>query len=184
MRLHQLKVTLSGIRPPLWRRVLLSPEITLGKLHRILQTVIGWEDAHLHRFLQDGRTYSDPRFELEDSVLDEREMALGDILPESGSRLIYEYDFGDNWRHELLCEEIVASDEKVPYAICINGAGACPPEDCGGPDVYSDLLRALKNPRHRDYKEVRGWIRDRFDPEAFNLEATNKRLLGELKHKK
>jgi len=184
MSLHQLKITLSGIRPPLWRRVLLSPEITLGKLHRILQTVMGWKDAHLHRFLQDGKTYSDPSCELGDAVLDERRVTLGQILTEPGSRLVYEYDFGDSWMHELVCEEIAASDEKAPYAICTDGARACPPEDCGGPDVYSDLLGVLKNHKHKDYEEMRDWVGGRFDPETFNLEEINEHLSRELRRKK
>lgn len=126
MRLHQIKVELAGVRPPVWRRVLLSPEITLGKLHRVLQAVMGWEDSHAHAFVQDGRTYSDPRFELDGNVLDERSVSLGEILAEPGSRLIYLYDFGDDWKHELLCEGFVGSDVEGPYAICTDGARACP----------------------------------------------------------
>jgi hypothetical protein len=183
MKLHHIKVTLSGIKPPVWRLMLLSPEITLGMLHRILQAVIGWEDAHMHRFVQDGRKYSDLRFELDD-ILDERKVLLGSLLAEPGSRLVYEYDFGDNWQHELLCEEFVELDVQAPYAICTDGARACPPEDCGGPHLYDDLLRVLKNPKHRDYKEMKDWVGGSFDPEAFNIEAINKRLSSELKRRK
>lgn len=183
MRLLQIKVTLSGIKPPVWRHVLLSPEITLGKLHQILQIVMGWEDAHIHRFVQEGRKYSDTRFELDD-VLDERKVLLGSLLAEPGSRLTYEYDFGDDWQHELLCEEIMESDAQAPYAICTDGARACPPEDCGGPYVYDDLLRVLINPKHKDYKEMREWVGGRFDPEAFDLASTNNRLSSALKRTK
>lgn len=183
MRLHQIKVTLSGIHPPIWRRLLLSPEITLGRLHRILQIAMGWENSHLHRFVQDGRCYSDPRFELDGDVLDERKVVLGHMLREPGSRLIYEYDFGDDWRHELLCEEFVESDAHAPYAICTEGARACPPEDSGGPYAYDDLVRVLKNPKHNNYAEMRDWVGGRFDPEAFDAEAINKRLSSELRRK-
>jgi hypothetical protein len=181
MRLHQIKVELAGVRPPVWRRVLLSPEITLGKLHRVLQAVMGWEDSHAHAFVQDGRTYSDPRFELDGNVLDERSVSLGEILAEPGSRLIYLYDFGDDWKHELLCEGFVGSDVEGPYAICTDGARACPPEDCGGPYAYNDLLGVLKNPKHKDYVEMRAWVGADFDPEAFDPKAITKRLSAILR---
>ena len=181
MRLHQIKVELAGVRPPVWRRVLLSPEITLGKLHRVLQAVMGWEDTHAHAFVQGGKTYSDPRFELEGNVMDERRVSLGEILTEPGSRLIYEYDFGDDWKHELLCEEFVGSDVERPYAICTDGARACPPEDCGGPYAYNDLLCVLKNQKHKDYAEMRAWVGTGFDPEAFVAKAITKRLSAILR---
>jgi len=184
MRLHQIKVTLADIRPPIWRRLLLSPEITLGKLHRIVQTAMGWGNCHLHRFLQDGREYSDLSFELEGVILDERKVTLGAVLTQPGSRLVYEYDFGDLWQHELLCEEIVESDGQTGPAICLDGTRECPPEDSGGPGAYCDLQRILKDPKNRDYDEMREWVGDRFNPEAFNREEINARLLREFRRKK
>jgi hypothetical protein len=184
MKLYQVKVTLSEIHPPVWRRLLLSPEIKLGRLHRILQIVMGWEDSHMHRFVQDGRIYCDPRVESDGDVLDERKVLLGNILIEPGGRLIYEYDFGDDWKHELLCEEFVELDTHPPYAICTEGARACPPEDSGGPYAYEDLVRVLKNPRHKDYAEMRAWVGGRFNPETFDAEEINRRLSRELKRKK
>jgi hypothetical protein len=76
------------------------------------------------------------------------------------------------------------SDVQTPYAICTDGARACPPEDCGGPHLYDDLLRALKNPKHKNHKEMKDWVGGSFDPEAFNLAAINKRLSSELRRKK
>jgi hypothetical protein len=184
MRLHQIKVELAGVRPPVWRRVLLSPEITLGKLHRVLQAVMGWEDSHAHSFVQDGRTYSDPRLELDGNAMDERRVSLGEILTEPGSRLIYEYDFGDDWKHELLCEGSVESEVEAPYAVCADGARSCPPEDCGGPLGYADLLQVLKNPQHKDYPEMRAWLGTDFDPEAFDCGEVNKRLAQMFRRKR
>ena len=184
MRSHQIKVELAGVRPPVWRRVLLSPEITLGKLHRVLQAVMGWEDSHVHAFVQGGRTYSDPRFELDGNVLDERSASLGEILTKPGSRLIYLYDFGDDWKHELLCEGFVESDAETPYAICADGARACPPEDCGGPVGYADLLQVLKNPKHKSYPEMREWAGPDFDPEAFDSDQVNTLLTRMFRRKR
>jgi hypothetical protein len=113
--------------------------------------------------------------------MDERRISLGEVLAEPGSRLIYEYDFGDDWKHELLFEEFVESDTKVPYAVCTDGARACPPEDCGGPYAYGDLLRVLKNPKHKDYAEMRAWAGAGFDPEAFDARAITRRLSAILR---
>jgi hypothetical protein len=145
---------------------------------------MGWENSHMHRFVQDGISYCDPRVELDGDVLDEQKVSLGNILRESGSRLIYEYDFGDGWQHGLLCEEFVELDAHASYAICTEGARACPPEDSGGPHAYDDLMRVLKNPKHKDYAEMRDWVGGRFNPEAFDMEEINKRLSSFLKRKK
>ena len=184
MRLHQIKVELVGVRPSVWRRLLLSPEITLGKLHRVLQIVMGWQDSHAHSFVHDGKTYSDLRLELDSNVMDERRVSLGEILTEPGRCLIYEYDFGDDWTHELLCEGFVESDAETTYAICTDGARACPPEDCGGPVGYADLLQVLNNPKHKGYREMRDWLGSDFDPEAFDCGEMNKRLTQMFRRKR
>src|SRR5664280_2247736 len=149
MKALQINVALSGIRPLVWRRLLVPSEFTLARLHRVLQVAMGWKDCHLHRFVLDGKAYSDPQFDL-DNVHDERKTALGDLLCAPGTCLIYEYDFGDNWKHELLLEETADESAEQRFPMCIDGARACPPEDCGGPFGYADLLRILKNPKHKN----------------------------------
>jgi hypothetical protein len=176
LKLLEIKITLLDVRPPIWRTILLSPEITLGKLHRILQVAIGWEERHFHRFRRDDQMYSDPKFEMEDRSADERKARIGELLIASDNHLIYEYDFGDGWRHELTLEGTPESDVQAPYVLCTDGKRACPPEDCGGPRGLSDLLCILKNPKHPDSEAMREWVGHGFDPEAFDVDETNKRL--------
>jgi len=48
---HYLRVTLNGTKPPIWRRVAVRSNITLGELHEVIQIVMGWTDGHLHQFI-------------------------------------------------------------------------------------------------------------------------------------
>jgi hypothetical protein len=172
MKLLDLKITLLGIQPRVWRRFVVSPELTLDKMHRILQAVMGWRDTHLYRYRAGGCTYADPRLGLEGGSRDERAVRVSDLLSVPGSRMLYDYDFGDGWQHEIRCEGWVESDIQSPYALCASGARACPPEDCGGPPGYGDLLRALKCRRSRG-EEVHAWVGGNFDPEAFSADDAN-----------
>jgi hypothetical protein len=177
MYVLQIKITLSGIEPIIWRRLRVRADITLEQLHDIVQTAMGWQDMHLHLFSLRGREYgrSDPK--LGGSIYNEREAVLGRLVDE-GDRFLYVYDFGDDWNHELEIEEEqrVESDARLPR--CIGGERACPPEDCGGPPGYAHLLEALADPRHAEHNSLRDWIEGDFDPEAFNTDAVNTDLRG------
>ena len=174
----QIKVTLRGSQPPIWRRIQLRSDITLAKLHRILQEVMGWEDAHLHQFVIQGQRYGVPD---EDYVgpretKDARKYKLGDVVPAEGSQFRYDYDFGDNWQHVLVLEKTLPPAEGVRYPVCLAGARACPPEDVGGISGYEHFLQALRDPKHPEHKEYLEWIGDNFDPEAFDIDEVNRLL--------
>jgi hypothetical protein len=174
---HQLKVTLGGSDPPIWRRVQVAGDISLAKLHQILQIVMGWENSHLHQFMVDGTSYGEPDPALQELELkDEREAKLDQVAPMVGSRFIYEYDFGDGWQHEILVEQIAPTEPGVRYPVCLAGERACPPEDCGGIWGYIDLLKAIRNLDHPEHNEMIDWLGRDFDPEAFDLDATNRAL--------
>jgi hypothetical protein len=176
MKLLELRITLLEVQPLVWRSVLVSPDLALDRMHRLLQTVMGWEDAHLHRFCAGSSIYSDPQVGLDGRARDERKVRLGDLLSIPGSQLSYEYDFGDGWEHEIHRVGQVDSDVNATYALCTAGARACPPEDCGGPPGYADLLRALKGDRGRRYEELRAWVGGRFDPARFSTDDVNARI--------
>jgi hypothetical protein len=173
---HQLKVTLRGIRPPVWRRLRVPSDVTLATLHRILQAAMGWEDAHLHRFRVGGTTYGDRG--LLGDVVDrgERTARLGQVAPGPGSTLAYDYDFGDGWEHALVVGAVLAPEPGVRYPVCVAGKRACPPEDCGGPWGYGELLAAIGDSRHPAHADRLAWLGGPFDPEAFDIADVNRRL--------
>ena len=173
----QLKVTLKGSRPPIWRRILVPSEITLPRLHEVLQAAMGWHNYHLHMFSAGGRSYGEPGpdFDLED-VANERRVPLSLIAPRLGARVLYEYDFGDSWEHELLVEKILPPDAGMRYPICVTGRRACPPEDVGGIWGYTEFLATLADPEHPEHAEMLEWIGGSFDADAFDLGEVNQRL--------
>jgi hypothetical protein len=177
--IYQLKVTLDGSRPPIWRRVLVPATTSLGALHTILQVVMGWEDEHLHQFVIDGRDYTDAETvenlgDLE--KLNEEAITLGKAVPREGTKFRYEYDFGDSWYHTVLVEKQFAPMPGRSYPDCIKGKGACPPEDCGGIWGYYGMLDSLADPGDPEHERWREWIGDDFDPELFDIIAINERL--------
>lgn len=95
------------------------------------------------------------------------------IAPSAGAKLLYEYDFGDGWQHDIVVEAILQPAEGVRYPVCVAGKRACPPEDCGGPYGYVELLEALGDPEHPEHEDKLDWIGEGFDPEAFDLEEIN-----------
>ncbi|MHB2027145.1 MAG: IS1096 element passenger TnpR family protein [Elusimicrobiota bacterium] len=141
---YRLKITLVGLEPPVWRRVLVPGDTNLGSLHRAIQYVMGWSNSHLHIF-HVGKTRIAPRTPDWDDVEDERKFMLWDIAHKTGAKLFYEYDMGDSWGHEVKVEAITPATAAFKGPECLAGAGACPPEDCGGIGGYEDLLAALRD---------------------------------------
>jgi hypothetical protein len=179
-QIYQIKVTLDDTHPPVWRRIQVPSNITLLKLHDILQIVMGWDDYHLHMFTIEGSIYGDPADDEYGDLgtIDEARFRLNQVIYREGQRLSYVYDFGDGWDHTLLVEKILPPQESVRYPICLKGKRACPPEDVGGVPGYENFLEAIRNPDHDEHEEYLTWIGGEFDPEAFNLEEVNTRLRG------
>ncbi len=179
MPIYQLKITLAETDPPVWRRVLVSGNLSLKKIDQVIQGAMGWTNSHLHVFTSaDGRTtFSNPRFEL-DHARDESKVKLRSLAPEIGSEFRYEYDLGDCWRHDVVVEAILAPGKPGRTPRCVDGARACPPEDCGGAHGYAELVAAMKNQRHPERKRFLEWLGGEFDPDAFELDETNQLLLG------
>lgn len=172
MNIYQIKVTLKHCRPPIWRRVLVPADIKLPRLHRVLQMVMGWLDCHLHAFNVHGEQYGIPDSNFPGMFKSERNVRL-DKLVAVGGKIVYEYDFGDDWEHELKIEKAYPAQAGMRYPLCINGKRACPPEDCGGPWGYEHLLEVLRDPAHEEHGEMLEWIGEDFDPEAFDVEDIN-----------
>ena len=173
----QIKVTLMGIIPLIWRRIQ-TKDCNLVELNDLLQVTMGWEFEHLYRFIIGGVKYADFEMANQDNAQDACDTNLSEVLPTRNRRprFHYEYDFGDQWMHQLIVEERFPPEQGVKYPICVAGQRACPPEDCGGPSGYSDFVEAISNPDHRRHEEVLEWVGGEFDPESFDLESVNKKL--------
>jgi hypothetical protein len=137
---YQLKVSLRGISPMVWRRLLVTSDTTIAELHDVLQIAMGWEDLHLHRFRVHGREYGVARSGGLFFADDPHQVRLADFRLRKSERFVYEYDMGDFWQHDLRLEAVLALDPTTRYPRCIAGSGDCPPEDCGGPEGYRSLL--------------------------------------------
>lgn len=174
--LLQFKITLTGIRPPIWRRVLVPERLSLSGLHDVIQEVMGWTDSHLHDFHWREERFGvpDPEFD-EEQVVDEGTVTLKALGLSVKDRLHYLYDFGDGWEHVLTVEKVLEAG-KPQMPICLKGARSCPPEDCGGAWGYENLLKVLKDPAHEEYEEWKTWLPEDFDPERFDLAEVNSGL--------
>ena len=176
--LYQLKVVLLGVAPPVWRRLQVPGDAKLDWLHAVLQVGIGWTNSHLHQFKVGEAFYSDTRhhaaeFEDDPEILEESTFALRQIAPREGDVFRYEYDFGDSWEHEITVEKILPNPAAASFALCHEGARACPPEDCGGIPGYEELRKILKNRKHPEHKSMKEWLGRPFDAAAFDREKTN-----------
>ena len=174
--IYQLKITLDGLRPPVWRRVLVPATIKLDLLHEIIQNAMGWLDCHLHLFEIGGVMYSIPSEDDELGMEDERRVSLKKALLKVGSKIKYVYDYGDSWRHTILLEKVLPREEGTIYPRCVAGKRACPPEDVGGTWGYQEFIEAMADPEHEDHDDMLEWVGDEFDPAAFDLERNNARL--------
>ena len=175
-RCLQLRIRLLDVRPPIWRRVLVPATITLDRLHAVAQEAMGWGDMHLHEFQLGRDRWGD--VDIEDDggrLLDEFDVRLRSIVPR-GDRLRYLYDLGDNWYHEIVVEGEVDGIAGELYPLCVDGAGACPPEDSGGTGGYRDMLEALAQPRSRRHRDILQWLGGPFDPGEFSIEDVNQRF--------
>lgn len=167
---HQLKVTLRGVKPPVWRRIVVRSDLSLGELAPILGGAMGWLGGHLHMFDVDGTSYGSPDPDWPSDDLDESEFRLGQVLPSVRDKMRWDYDFGDGWEHNVVVEKIFEAEPGVESPICLAGKRTCPPEDCGGPHGYARLLEVLADPSHPKHEELKEWAPIDFDPHYFDIE--------------
>ena len=175
---YWLKITLTGSKPAVWRRFVVPGEISLDRLHDVIQIVMGWEDSHLHSFQGCNQRYTEAPEDIDTEGQEEEEHRLCDVVPRVKSKFEYEYDFGDGWRHTLVVEGIKPVPPKHCACImCLEGKRSCPPEDVGGLNGYEEFLGALKDPAHPEHASYKEWCGGSFDANAFDAEAVNLELL-------
>lgn len=181
-------VDIVGIEPKIRRSLELPVALNFAQLHEVLQASYGWTDSHLHQFNLGGLIIGAPEFD-NDGLFDHRtfeatEVRLQDLVfpfdEEERLTIHYEYDFGDDWRHRIVMRRIPAQSGAV-YPRCVAGARSRPPEDVGGTLGYFEFLEAWLDPSHENYKTMRRWAGRKFDPERFDLDATNKAIAKALR---
>ena len=187
VRGFRVRLDLHGARPPVWRRLELPGELTLPRLHDVIQAAMGWTNSHLHRF-RTGRDHRSPYFvthfdldEGDDGTLED-DVRLDQLVAERGDELWYEYDFGDGWDHRLVIEEVL--DEPPSAARCTAGRMACPPEDCGGIGGYEELAAWVRGGyddarlpgNFEDGAHARDWLPLDWHPDHFDVEEVNATL--------
>jgi hypothetical protein len=170
-----LRIALLDVQPEVWRSVLVPGSVRLSKLHLIFQEVMGWTDSHLHAFRMEDELYGMQFDDYPEDELDEKKFALADVV-ELDDAFVYEYDFGDSWEHEVIVERASRVRPALKFAVCLDGANACPPEDVGGTGGYEELREVLADPTHEDYKHFTSWAGRGFDPKKFDLAQVNAAL--------
>jgi hypothetical protein len=175
-RILRLHIQLLELRPAIWRRIEIRAEATFWDLHVAIQNAMGWTDSHLHDFEL-------PRADSEEPVwigmpdfdqIDDRlihcdfEERLYSRIDCEGEHFFYNYDYGDDWRHEVVVEAIAPAARGARYPRCLAGERACPPEDVGGSYGYETFLEAMRDPKHPEHNDYRDWLGGSFDAESFD----------------
>lgn len=175
--LYTLHIQLEPLHfnPPIWRRIRVTGDCTLRKLHHFIQAAFGWHSSHLHEF-SDGVSRFMPRdaefMDMHDDALDDRKTKLRRALKEA-DRLRYLYDFGDSWQHVIAVEAVEPCDFTGSWCEVLDDARACPPEDVGGVPGYQNFLESIQQPGSDKGRRSLDWAGGKFDPELFDRRAAN-----------
>jgi hypothetical protein len=176
--IFQIKVTLLGSDPEIWRRLLVPADITLAALHTVLQIAMGWDNSHLYEFRKGKQIYSRPNpdemFFNVPRTINDRKVPLNDVLLRVGSNFVYTYDMGDSWEHAIVLEKRLPVDPNLKYPACLGGERACPPEDIGGIYRFNELLEAFQDPAHERHDEMLDWVGEDWHPDAFSSMPSTK----------
>jgi len=181
----QFKIEIHQSNPKIWRRIIIPYDYTFYKFHLAIQGAFGWENRHLFRFSENGfldklcyaelneESNYDPEFVTKDAKRSKVKNAFVKLNP-----FKYIYDFGDKWEHNIKLEEIVDGEIERPY--CVQGGGACPPEDCGGLGGYAAIVESLNTPSHPEQEQNIKWLgllpREKWDVNFCSVREVNKRL--------
>ena len=188
MNSFQLKISLDYTTPPVWRRILVNENTTMYELHHIIQITMGWDNYHLWAFRKGREIHIGiPNDEFEEmetmwgsspKTIDAKTVKLCDFFTKEKETLKYEYDFGDSWYHTITLEKIITNDTINLFPKCLAGKLNCPPEDCGSIPGYYNIIELMKQPKHKEYKEMVEWLGEPYDSEKFDIEFINENLIG------
>lgn len=166
----KLKINLSGSKPVIWREIIVPVTFTLMELHAIIQGAMGWQDSHLHGFMIDGARY-EPPFDLPVDIQDESHIKVSKVL-KKGTKFVYEYDFGDGWKHSIVVADSLMLEDINDYMLCLAGENSCPPENCGGVYSYGELLPNISAANDEEFMALPFG----FAPEIFSISQANSHI--------
>lgn len=176
-RIFQFKIILRGITPPIWRRILVPRTYSFWDLHVAIQSAMGWTDSHLHEFeILNPRDHDVDFLGVITEEIDQHNTSpffswkkkIERYFSDENRLALYRYDLSDNWEHDIVLEQILPKTTRKRYPQILNGARACPPEDCGGTSGYANFSTIMKNTRHQEYREMLGWYGKKYDAEYWN----------------
>ena len=175
---YQLRISIDGIEPSVWRRVLVDGRTTLQQLHRIIQLLFNWEDQHRYEFTIGARQFEapDPEADYESSA----EYCLSDVVEEGGTRFTYLYDPGDDWAHTIAVERVTSGADVEFLPVLLGGERNGPPEDSGGSERYQTLQWLSTRPLSdldAEERELVEWLGPDFHPDEFSLSQARHALL-------
>lgn len=181
---HHLKIVLDNVKPSILREVIVPSDLRLDRLHTVIRIAMGWTDSHMPEFIvgtsRDGERYGmqvPDEWSFGEPTRDEKQCTLERVAPTKGGRFRYWYDFGDDRYHTLTVKAIIPAASNLPVPYCVKAARACPPEDCGGPWGYANLLAAPADPADEEHDEMREWAGEDFDPERVDVDVINAELI-------
>lgn len=173
----QFKITLTGSSPSIWRRFWIESDLTFYDLHHVVQLVMGWTNSHLYQFIYERHSaIGNPELLESDDVADDKDTFVEVIFDSAGAEVVYEYDFGDGWKHILELEKVLEKKPSQQYPFCLEGEQSCPPEDCGGIPGFYEMMKVLKNKKHPRHKETKEWIGGGYEAGVFDMKAVNNKL--------
>lgn len=175
-RVFSLHLKLAACEPRIWRRLLVRESMWLSRLHDSIQLVFEWYDYQTHVFAFGDLRFGNPLKRDDIVIEDDRDATLADIDLERNPRFTYRYEFDEGWLVEVALEKVLPLKKGIRYPICAAGERAGPPEDCGGPDAYHDMLQCLQEPNTDLGREWREWLGPDYDPEVCDLEKINLNL--------
>ena len=169
-RVARLRIELLDLNPAIWRRVDVPVSASLATLHDIIQVVMGWTDSHLYEFEIGERCYGEPMWEEDHEVrwlYKAKNLRLETVIGRGVDRFLYRYDFGDDWRHDVIVEGVRDGGDGAEFPAFVDGARRCPPEDVGRQHGFMEFLEATLDPFHEEHAAMIEWYGGPFDPEDF-----------------
>jgi Plasmid pRiA4b ORF-3-like protein len=180
--IYQLKITLKYSDPKIWRRILIPSDMRLPELHEVIQCIMPWDDSHMHQFVHKKVYYQAKQ--MDDffggwgmEVTDYLKIRVSKLLTLAKDKMDYEYDFGDDWVHNIVLEKILPWNDNQALPFVTGGERNAPPDDSGGMWGFYAKMAVLQDPKHEEYADIREWIGVGYDPDSFDINKVNEQLL-------